>query len=87
MTWQDNLNGLYGFFGGFFILLHCISLWKDKSVKGVSVKSFMFFASWGIWNLYYYPHLNQWMSFLGGCHTVLWNVVWIGFAVYYMRKR
>lgn len=84
--WQDNVNGIYEVIGGFFILLHCLKLHKDKTTKGVSVKAFIFFASWGIWNLYYYPHLNQWWSFYGGCHIVFWNIIWIIFAIYYRRK-
>lgn len=82
----DKVNGIYELLGGLFIFLHVQRLYRDKSIKGVSVKSFVFFASWGIWNLYYYPHLNQWWSFLGGCHIVFWNIVWIVLALFY-RKR
>ena len=83
--WPDKVNGLYELIGGFFVFLHCLQLWKDKSVKGVNVTSFIYFASWGVWNLFYYPHLGQIWSFLGGCHIVFWNIIWIGLALFYRR--
>jgi hypothetical protein len=75
--WADNVNGLYELLAGLFVLNHCRAVWKDKSVKGVSIVSTMFFATWGIWNLYYYPSLGQWMSFFGGLSVVSANIFWI----------
>jgi uncharacterized membrane protein YfcA len=86
MIWQDILNGSYELLGGFFILLHCLRLIKDKKVKGVSFISVIFFTSWGVWNLYYYPFLNQWWSFIGGLNIVLMNFFWIGLIIHYKRK-
>jgi uncharacterized membrane protein YfcA len=86
LMWQDNINGIYEFLGGFFILLHCIRLRKHKKVRGVSIVSVTFFASWGVWNLYYYPSLGQWCSFAGGLGIVLANALWIGLMIHYIRK-
>jgi len=86
MDWQDIMNGTYEFFGGFLILLHCKTLWKDKTTKGVSITAFAFFATWGIWNLYYYPHLGQYVSLIGSCNIMLWNLVWVFFALHYRKK-
>jgi len=86
MIWQDNINGLYELLGGLFILMHCIRLYYDKKVRGVSIIAVMFFASWGVWNLYYYPFLGQWCSFLGGIILVLMNFLWISLMLYYIRK-
>ena len=85
--WQDNVNGLYELLGGVFVFLHCRQLYRDKSFKGVNLQSFMFFASWGIWNLYYYPSLNQWWSLIGGIHIVFWNIVWIVLAFKYKENK
>jgi hypothetical protein len=86
MMWQDNVNGLYEFLGGLFVLLNVLRVYKDKQVRGVSIVATGFFASWGLWNLYYYPHLGQWASFLGGCCIVSMNLLWIGLMLYYVRK-
>lgn len=79
----DFFNGLFEALGGAFILNHCRVLYQDKLVKGVSVLSTTFFTAWGVWNLYYYPHLDQWWSFGGGLVIVAANALWISLMVYY----
>lgn len=79
----DNINGLYEGIGGLFLWKNVHRLYKDKIIRGVSILSTTFFASWGVWNLYYYPYLNQWFSFSGGCIIVAANVVWVGQMIYY----
>lgn len=82
----DFINGLFEFCGGVFILNHCRALYRDKLVKGVSILSTVFFSLWGVWNLYYYPHLEQMWSFAGGIVIVGGNCLWIGMMVYYSRR-
>jgi len=86
MSWQDCTNGAYEMGGGIFMLLNCLKTYWDKEVKGISIISMIFFCSWGYWNLYYYPHLNQWISALGAAILVLFNTIWICMAIYYTRK-
>ena len=85
MSLPDLINGLFELFAGFFVLMHCHRLLKDKQVKGVSLVATTFFTSWGIWNLYYYPHLGQWLSFFGGLSIVCANALWISMMVYYVH--
>lgn len=82
----DNINGLFELTGGAFILFSCAKLFKDKKVRGVSFIHVAYFTLWGYWNIYYYPHLNQWMSFIGGLSVVLVNTMWLGMLLYYLRK-
>lgn len=84
--WQDLLNGLFESLGGFFIFLSCWKLLKQKKVRGVSVYHISYFTAWGFWNLYYYPFLGQWTSFVGGMLVVLVNIFWLGLLVFYIRK-
>ena len=79
----DLINGIFELLGGAFILNHCRVLYQDKLVKGVSALSTTFFTAWGVWNLYYYPHLDQWWSFAGGLVIVAANALWIGLMIYY----
>jgi uncharacterized membrane protein YfcA len=83
---SDIINGLFECSGGFFILLSILRLHKDKQVRGVSWLQVGFFSSWGFWNLYFYPHLGQWLSFAGGMFLVLANTFWLGQIAYYSRK-
>lgn len=82
----DLINGTFELLGAPFILMSIIKLHKEKRVRGVSWIHVTFFSSWGFWNLYYYPHLNQWVSFFGGLALVLTNTFWLGQIIYYLRK-
>lgn len=86
MTWQDLVNGTFELLGGFAVMHHCLQLIKDKILRGVSYYATGFFFSWGVWNLYYYPHLGQWASFWGGVAIVSANCVYVSLMVYYHRK-
>lgn len=82
----DWINGTFEALGGLFIFNHCRVLYKDKAVRGVSLLSTAFFMAWGIWNLYYYPFLDQWVSMFGGIVISTAQLTWIIMMVYYMRK-
>lgn len=84
--WQDSVNGLFELCSGFFILLHCIKMFQDKKIRGVSFLAAVYFTSWSYWNLYYYPHLHQWRSFSGGIFTTMAHTIWFLMIVYYLRK-
>ena len=83
---QDTINGLFEFISGMFLWHSVYILFKDKTVKGVSIISTSVFSAWGMWNLYYYPFLGQWMSFLGGINIFTANIVWVFLAIKYTQK-
>ncbi len=85
MNWPDLINGSLEAFAGFFIGLSCWRLYKDKKYRGINIVHVGFFASWGFWNLYYYPHLDQWLSFWGGIVVVTFNTFWMLQMLYYGR--
>jgi hypothetical protein len=80
---SDLINGLFELCGGFFLLLHCRRLCRDKEVKGVSTIPVVFFTIWGFWNLYFYPALGAWLSFYGGLFVVAANCLWLGLLLGY----
>lgn len=82
----DLFNGLFELFGGILYMLNIKILLRDKKVQGISLLPTVFFTSWGFWNLFYYPSLDQWFSFFGGVVLVLVNAIWLSLAFYY-RKR
>lgn len=81
----DVVNGLFESAGAFFLARNCLTLYRDKMTKGVSKLSTCFFTSWGLWNLFYYPSLNQIWSFAGGVAIVLTNATWLALMIYYSR--
>lgn len=82
----DVINGLFEFSGGMLMFNNCRVLYKQKMVRGVSKLTTAFFSVWGLWNLFYYPHLGQWWSFAGGVSIVTFNTIWLGLAIYYSRQ-
>jgi hypothetical protein len=86
MNIPDLINGGYEALGGVLILNHCRAVIRDKAVAGVSILSTSLFMTWGIWNLYYYPHLDQWASVSGGLLIVSANALWVGLLLRYRRR-
>lgn len=82
----DAINGAFEFFGGALNWLNVRQILKDKQVKGVSLIPSSIFTTWGFWNLYYYPHLDQWASFIGGLIIVAANSAWIYLALKYKNN-
>jgi hypothetical protein len=82
----DAVNGAFEFLGGASIWMHVRAIMKDKQARGVSKFATAAMTLWGFWNLYYYPHLAQWLSFAGGLCIVAGNAAWLFFMWKY-RKR
>lgn len=85
-TTPDTINAAFELFGSVFTLGHCAAIWRDKVVKGVSIPAVVFFTLWGGWNLYYYPHLGQWLSFAGGVALVIANSLYVGLLLWYHKR-
>ena len=86
MNTPDIINGVFELGGGIMVSLHIARLLRDKIVRGVSWSASAFFFLWGVWNLYYYPHLSQWFSFWGGVLLVAANFVWIVLMAFYLVR-
>lgn len=85
MNNPDAINGLFETFGGIAIFGHVRAILRDKAVQGLNPIACVFFTSWGYWNLYYYPHLDQWLSFIGGLLIVAGNTWWVALILKYRR--
>lgn len=82
---KDAVNGTFELAAGFFVLNHCRVLYADKKVRGVSLTSSGFFLIWCMWNMYYYPALNQPLSFYGGVFVVAANGFYLGMLFHFRR--
>ena len=81
MQWPDLINGGFELIGAFFTWRNAWQLRKDREIKGVYWPTTLFFAAWGLWNLVYYPAMQQWASFIGGVALVAGNLAWVVMAV------
>ena len=81
----DLIMGLFEVVGSLFTCFNVWRVWRDKRVMGVSLWPTGFFIVWGLWNLYYYPHLDQWWAFWGGVVMTLSNIAWLSLAIRYRK--
>jgi hypothetical protein len=86
MITTDLINGCYECLGGLFISFSIVRLYKDKIVRGVSFWPVLFFQTWGIWNLIFYPSVECWLSFYGGLCVTTANTIWLIQMFYYIHR-
>ena len=79
----DAINGLFEFIGALLVINSIRVLLYDRAVQGVSVFSCCAFSTWGVWNLFYYPYLGQWLSFAGGACLCAANLTWVGLMLFF----
>lgn len=84
--WQDLVNGIFEFGIGCWAVLNVKAILRDKKLLGVHWGVTGWATAWGLYNLYYYPHLGQWLSFSGGCWIVTVNSTWLALVAYYKAK-
>ena len=82
----DIINGLFELVGSYFTWMNAWVLWRASVIAGVYWQTTLFFTLWGVWNLIYYPMLDQWFSFYAGVLLVLGNVVWVGLVLKYKER-
>ena len=82
----DLVNGFFEICGGAFVMLSIVKLHGEKKVRGVSLIHATFFFLWGVWNLFYYPYLGQWLSFVGSLAVTGTNLVWATMLLHYTMK-
>lgn len=83
MITPDLVNGAFEATGSIFTWMNVARVCRDKGHAGLYVPAIAFFMSWGLWNLFFYPHLHQWVSFAGGVSLVIANVVWVTMLVWF----
>ena len=81
----DLINALFEACGATLVLLSIHRLHRDKLVRGVHWAPVLFFTAWGVWNLFYYPHLQQLLSFRAGVCLALVNAIWLAQLLYYLK--
>jgi hypothetical protein len=77
----DVANGCFELGGAIIMLLNVMRLRKDKMLRGVDWRVTGFFLSWGLFNLAYYPSLDQVFSFVAGIAMCCVNFAWLYLAI------
>jgi hypothetical protein len=83
---NDILNAIFELIGSLLAIMNIVKLIKDKAIRGVYWPIWAFYTAWGFWNLYYYPSVDCWYSFLAGIIMVIANLIWLILAVRYRKN-
>lgn len=87
MSLPDTINAGLELGGALFSALNIVHLYRDRIIKGVAWPATAFFTAWGVWNLWYYPHLAQPLSALAALALVLVNATWLLMALWFHIQR
>ena len=87
MNYSDLVNGLFELTGAGMTLLSVRAILRDKEIRGIHWGPIVFFTSWSIFNLWFYPDNNLWFSFIGGVALAAVNSTWLYLVWYYSRKK
>ena len=85
MNLADLINGSFELFGCAAIAPSIIRSLRLKVVQGVHWATPTFFWSWGLWNIVYYPSLDQWFSFGAGLLVLFANTAWLYCVLKYTK--
>ena len=83
----DTGNALFELIGAWFTWKNAAQLRRDRRILGVYWPATAFFTAWGLWNLYYYPALGQWLSVTAGAILVSGNLAWLWLAYGVLRPK
>lgn len=86
MTTPDLVNAIFEAAGSLVVWGNVIRTNRDQGYAGVHPGYVALFLAWGFWNLYFYPHLDQWWSFLAGLSVVAANLTWMAAMWRWGRK-
>jgi hypothetical protein len=84
ISWQDSVNAGFELACAILLWLNVRTLYRDKQIKGIALSPNFLYLGAGLWDLYYYPFLNQWISFVACLVYTTGFSLWLGMAVWYM---
>lgn len=77
----DLINGGFELLSSAMMVPSIIRAWRARKITGVHWTMPVFFVLWGVWNIFYYPHLGQWFSLLGAIMLLITNSLWLMLVV------
>lgn len=82
----DQINAIFEMMGALFMFPSLIKAYKEKHIAGISLLTPIFFSSWGLWNVFYYPLMMQPWSATAALFLFGFNFIWLFQVFYYSKK-
>ena len=86
MLSSDQINACLELAGAIFLVPTLIEAYNKKRIVGVHYITPIFFSLWGLWNIFYYPSLNQYWSASAACIMLSVNIIWLVMVFRYKEK-
>jgi len=83
---MDMINAAFEFGGFLAIIPSIMAVLRDKRVHGISILTPLFFTSWGFWNIFYYPSLDQIWSAWAAVLLSLTNGIYLVLLFHYRAR-
>lgn len=80
---NDLINNVFEAGGACLLWLNVVRLYKDKRLLGVSIWPTAWYTCWGVWNVYWYKHLDLPWSWIAAIGVLVVNLIWVGMAFKY----
>ena len=82
----DAGNAFFECVGATLVWFNVRRLYRDKMLRGVNWQVSGFFWAWGIFNIFWYTHLDKPWSFAAGLIMLAANTAWITLALKYRKN-
>jgi hypothetical protein len=79
----DLINGLLEAVASVATGINIVRILIDKTTKGITVFSQVFYYLWSIWNVYFYFTFQTSFSFLASISLALASTIYIILVIYY----
>jgi len=83
---NDVFNATFEMVGACIGWINVRKIWTDKKVVGIAWATYIFFSSWGYWNIYFYSSVNCTLSWAAGIFLALANTTWTLLAIKYRKN-
>ena len=82
----DIINSLFELSTSIIALINIYRIIKDKKVRGVEWRSWIFYTIWSFWACYYYVDINHIFSFVAAISVATCNVWWLTLSIKYRKN-
>jgi len=83
---NDHITAVFSVVGTIVIARSALLLARQKSVRGVSLWQAVFFATWGVWNLFFYDAIGLYWSWYGAVGIAVTNCTWTAMLCWFKFK-
>jgi hypothetical protein len=83
----DFLNSWFEWIASGMVYLNVWTIFKAKKINGVSLFATWYFSALGLFNLFYYSQLHQYISFSAGILVAIGDLIYLYLFLKYCKNK